>query len=71
MDTKQPTLFEREQPRSLECSGPELSAKLADLKTRDCIVLGMTSFCVSRWRLSLDWSNAAKPGYQSNGVQPG
>jgi hypothetical protein len=43
------------QPRTLECSGSELAGLLADLKARGCIVLGMTSICVSRWRLSLDW----------------
>jgi hypothetical protein len=51
----QPSLFESEFPRSLECSGAELGALLADLKARGAVVLGMASVCVSRWRLSLDW----------------
>jgi hypothetical protein len=60
----QPTLFDHEQPSVMECSGPELCALLASLRNRGCIVLGMTSICVSRWRLSLDWpdtTSGAKP----------
>jgi hypothetical protein len=68
MNTAKPTLFDASQPRQVEVSGPDLPALLADLKTRGCIVLGMTSICVSRWRLSLDWSNAAKPGFRPPGV---
>jgi hypothetical protein len=33
---KQFNLFEKQFPRSLECSGPDLPALLADLKTRGC-----------------------------------
>jgi hypothetical protein len=52
---KQFNLFEKQFPRSLECSGPDLPALLADLKTRGCIVLGMTVVKTGRWLLSLQW----------------
>jgi hypothetical protein len=44
-----------EKPGTLECSGAELVALLASLRARGAIVLGMTSICVSRWRLSIEW----------------
>jgi hypothetical protein len=70
-NAKQTSLFETEFPRSLECSGAELPALLASLRERGAVVLGMTSVCVSRWRLSLDWRNAAKARFRSTGVQTG
>jgi hypothetical protein len=63
--------YEREQPSAVECSGPELAALLADLKARGAVVLGMASICVSRWRLSLEWPDSPKAGYQSNGASDG
>jgi hypothetical protein len=62
-NAKQPTLFDREQPSAVECSGPELGALLASLRERGAVVLGMTSICVSSWRLSLDWPDAPKPRF--------
>lgn len=58
---KQPTLFDREQPRSLECSGPELAAKLADLKHRGAHVTAMQNFNNSGWHLSIQWPLAEVP----------
>jgi len=52
---KQPTLFDREQPRSLEVAGPELAALLADLESRGATVLNMTAIDTGRWLLLLDW----------------
>jgi hypothetical protein len=59
------------RPTTLECSGAELAGLLADMKARGCIVLGMASVCVSRWRLSLDWRNTEKSRFRSTGVQTG
>ena len=57
---KQPTLFDREQPRSMEVAGPELNGVLADLKRRGAIVLSMTVRGTGRWLLLLDWKNKPK-----------
>ena len=54
--TKQLVLFAADRPTEIEVSGGELATVLADLKARGCTVLGMASVCISRWRLSLDWS---------------
>jgi hypothetical protein len=71
MSAMQPSLFEIEQPRELECSGAELSALVESLRARGAIILSMTSICVSSWRLSLDWPNQSKPHFRSTGVQTG
>jgi hypothetical protein len=65
------TLRDWTRPTTVECSGAELLPLLADMKARGCIVLSMTSVCVSRWRLSLDWHNAAKSRFRATGVQTG
>jgi hypothetical protein len=67
----EPGLFDREQPSAIECSGTELAALLDLLRTRGCIVLGMASICVSRWRLSLEWPDTPEPRFQSNGALDG
>ena len=67
----QPGLFDREQTNAIECSGAELGALLDSLREHGAVVLGMTSVCVSRWRLSLDWRNAAKARFRATGVQTG
>jgi len=51
----QPTLFDREQPASIECHGSELAAVCADLKARGCVVHGMTVICPGSYRLALYW----------------
>jgi len=53
--TKQPGLFDREQPTTIECTGGELSALIADLKARGCIILGMAAICGANYRLMLHW----------------
>jgi hypothetical protein len=63
--TKQPGLFDSEFPRSIECAGGELSALIADLKARGAVVMGMTVICVSRYRLSLYWPEAAQSAFSS------
>ena len=64
----QAELFDVEQPRVMECAGPELGALLASLRERGAVVLGMTSICVSSWRISLEWT---KPRFESDGGQTG
>jgi hypothetical protein len=67
MTIEQPT----NQPRTLECSGSELAGLLADLKARGCIVLGMASICVSRWRLSLAWPDQPGAGPSTSVLRTG
>jgi hypothetical protein len=71
MSAKQPSLFDHEQPAAVECAGAELSALLADLKSRGAIPFAMTAICPGRWRLSLDWRDAEKLRFGSTGVQTG
>jgi hypothetical protein len=65
----QPSLFDAEQPAAVECAGAELSALLADLKSRGAITFAMTAICPGSWRIFLDWRNAGKMGFRSSGVQ--
>lgn len=53
--TKQPGLFDHVQPATVECSGPELAALIADLKARGAVVLGMARLCGANYRLMLHW----------------
>jgi hypothetical protein len=61
MDTKQPTLFDRLQPRSLEVSGGDLIAVLKSLKVRGAHVSGMVSMNNSGWRLTIEWPASSVP----------
>jgi hypothetical protein len=71
MNTRQQSLFDREQPAAVECCGTELLPLLAELKERGAVPFAMTAICVGRWRLSLDWRNAEKMRFRSTGVQSG
>jgi len=61
MDTKQPTLFDQLQPRSLEVAGGDLVAVLKSLKERGAHVIGMVSVNNSGWQLSIEWPDVLKP----------
>jgi hypothetical protein len=53
----QPTLpGVTDNPAVVECSGGELAGVLASIRERGGIVCSMASVCVSRWRLSLQWT---------------
>jgi len=59
MDRKQPTLFDRLQPRSMEISNGDLIAVLRSLKARGAHVSGMISKPDnSGWRLIIEWPTA-------------
>ena len=55
MNPKQISLFDREQPTELECSGSELAALLASLRERGAVVLCLAVTCISSYRLTLAW----------------
>jgi hypothetical protein len=55
------TLFDASRPRRFECPGSQLSAKLADLKRRGAVILGMTCARPGSYTLALDWPDTT-PG---------
>ena len=61
--TKQPGLFDSEFPRLIECAGGELDGLINELKERGAVVMAMTVVCVSRYRLSLYWPEAAQSAF--------
>jgi hypothetical protein len=60
MNTKQPTLFDASQPRSLEVSGNEMIDAIRELKARGAHVSGMAAAKPSGWRLSIEWPTDPK-----------
>jgi hypothetical protein len=70
-NAKQTSLFDASQPPEIECHGAELSALLADLKSRGAIAYGMVTTCPGSYRLLLDWHDAEKMRFGSTGVHSG
>jgi hypothetical protein len=56
--TRQPSLFDREQPGTVECHGRELADVLAALRERGAIAYAMVTTCPGSYRIHLDWRNA-------------
>jgi len=48
-----------DRPGTLEVIGPDLAAKLADLKARGATAHGMAAVGTGRWRLSIHWPASA------------
>jgi hypothetical protein len=61
MDTKQPTLFDQLQPRSLEVAGGDLVGVLKSLQARGAHVSGMASVNNSGWRITIEWPDLLRP----------